>query len=807
MIEKLKLWFMQLPLWKRYAIPLGFMIALPILFLICLRLSVSLEIVDDLPSIKEIKNISSPLGSELYAADEKLIGRYYIQNRSPLKNEEINVFFKNALIATEDRRFYKHNGVDTRSLFRVFLKTILLRKKNSGGGSTLTQQLAKNIYSRKRYKLFSTLINKFREMSIAKRLEKVYTKDEILLMYANTVSFGEQAFGLSIASKRFFNKQPQDLLLEEAATLVGMLKATSYYSPRKNPERSLSRRNVVIDQMMKYDYVTKEAGQEVKNLPLKLEYRASSDEEEFARYFKQYVQKEFDEWSLNNRKLDGSLYNLKHDGLKIHTTLDFDLQIAAEKIMQTHMKRLQKIFLESWRGGKLFGSSSKIIDDQILSDPHYKELRKQGLSGKEALAIFTKQDKRRLWTWDGYQDLNETKIDSIKHYLSLLHTGILAVEPQSGKIKTWIGGIDYGYFQYDNITSPRQVGSLFKPFVYLTALQNEKEPCDFYKNEKRTYTSYQDWTPGNADEEYGGYLSMKSALANSVNTVSVQVLFDAGVPNVIKTAKALGITEPLNAVPSIVLGTSDVSLFSMIKAYATIANRGLKRKLFAIDRIEDEDGLVIYEHSTDTTNFEFVDIDQQYFDELDQMLNGVTQKGTGSRLYALFDIPFNVKGKTGTTQNQSDGWFIGYSNNLVIGSWVGTEDRRIHFRNLGTGSGGRTALPMVGALFEYAAIKNKAPRGMDTYVEFECPDTLSDEQYLVYTNVVVAQDKPRGDEFGGWLSDLFRPKRSAEKRRNERKIREHLRKLQLQKEERLKQYELEQQQWERKLKELLDTNK
>jgi len=800
MFERLKSWYLALSKLRQIAYPGILLISIPLVFILCLRICVSLEIIDELPSKFEIQNINSPLASELYASNDQLIGKYFIQNRSYLKEDELNSFFVNALIATEDRRFHKHNGVDKRSLFRVFFKTLLLQRESSGGGSTITQQLAKNLYPRKRYKFCSTLINKFREMSIAKRIEKVYSKNEILFMYANTVSFGEQAFGLATASKRFFNKEPKELLIEEAATLVGLLKATTFYSPRKHPERSLKRRNLVLDNMVKNGFLQESVVGEIKEIPLILNYNAPSNEDEFARYFKQYVKKEFLEWKQKNRKEDGSMYDLRYDGLKIYTSLDFDLQVAAEKIMKTHMEKLQEIFLSSWKGGKMYGKTSKIIDDQILAHPEYKALRKSGLNGKKALAHFTKHDERRLWTWNGYAELSKTKIDSIKHYLSLLHTGILAVSPQDGKIKVWVGGNDYGQFQYDNITSPRQVGSLFKPIVYLTALEQGKEPCDFYKNEKRTYTSYQDWTPGNSNEEYGGYMSMKNGLAQSVNTVSVQILFDAGIDKVIKTARLLGIKEELNPVPSLVLGTSDVSLFSMVKTYASIANKGVKRDLSAISKIEDKEGNLLYEFNPANPDYEVIDFEYQHFDEIDQMMHDVTHKGTASRLYQIFEIPYDVRGKTGTTQNQSDGWFIGYTKDLVIGAWVGTEDRRIHFRNLGTGSGGRTALPMVGAIFEYAANKNHLKHRNIERIDFECPDTLTEEQYAYFQKT--KETEIRKDDYGGWLSDLFKPQKSRRKRMQERMIREQIKKIKRQKEERLRQYEKEQREWEKKLREL-----
>jgi len=765
----------------------------------------------EIPSDQAIKSINNPIASELYTSNDKLIGRYYIENRTHLKKENINDLYKNALIATEDHRFYEHNGVDYKSLGRVLIKSIFLQRDASGGGSTITQQLAKNLYPRKRFKLLSTVINKFREMHIAKRIERLYTKEEIIWMYSNTVSFGERAFGLATASNRFFNKEPKDLLIEEAATLVGILKATTYYSPRKHPERAEKRRNVVLGQMMKRGYINEEALNSLRKSPIKLDYQAEDEVLGLAQYFKQHVKKEFEEISSTIRKGDGSKYNIYNDGLKIYTSLDYDLQVSAEKIVQNHMKSLQKIFENSWKGGSLYGINNKVIDEKILSHPTYKGFRKKGQSSKEAIKNFNFEQEENLWTWEGDKTKKITRIDSIKHYLKLLHTGLLAVNPQTGKIKVWIGGNDFKKFQYDNITEGRQVGSLFKPIVYLTALEQEKNACDFYKNELRTYSDYDDWTPKNSSEQYGGYLSMNTALAHSVNTVSVQVLFDAGIDNVVNTAESLGIKNKLSKVPSIVLGTSDVSLYEMVQAYSNITNNNNQVELSGIERIENKKGEIIFERKP------LIDLEAPKFDTtsisaLKSMMTKVTREGTASRLYSLFDIPFPVFGKTGTTQKQSDGWFIGCTEELVIGSWVGTKDRRIHFRNIGTGSGGRTALPMVGALFEYASQKGNIKANFQETTQFTCPDYLNDEQYAYYQknkeifeddDIADVEEKPK---YGGWLANLFKKEKRINKRRKgsrkdrneERKIKRELEKIKQERDARMKQYEEEMKKWERR---------
>jgi len=634
--------------WVKITLIGGFLLLLlPILTYQIFRGLIAFEVVDELPTKQELAQIQNPYGSELYSANGQIIGRFYSENRSPLKAADLNEFYRSALFATEDIRFFEHNGVDTRSLLRVLFKTILLRKEASGGGSTLTQQLVKNLYPRKTYRYFSTVFNKFREMEIARRLEKVYSKEEILVLYSNTISFGERAFGLPTAARRFFNKSPKDLSLQEASLLVGLLKATSSYSPRRFPERAKQRRNVVFAQLARYEFIEDSTSLRLSELPIQLNYQSPSEQLEFAGYFKQHVKQEFNKWNTLNSQLKGTQYNLYRDGLKIYTTIDHNLQIAAEQVMQDHMRELQQIFEKSWKGSNMFGKSTKIIDDQIIKNPQYKALLAAGKNKKEARHKFTLKSKKEIWTWEGKETKMISKIDSIKHYLGLLHASVLAIAPKTGMIKAWIGGNDYSRFQYDHVMGARQVGSTFKPIVYLAALESGIEPCDLYENSLRTYSDYQNWTPRNAGGKYGGLMTVQEALMNSTNTVSVQVLFDTGIPQAVNMSRKLGVNSSLNEVPSIVLGTSDITLYEMVKAYSTLANDGYRVDPTAITKITDKDDNVLFDLA------DYQDLGEQVVTPssvktLNSMLQNATLFGTGRRLYAQYDIKFPVSGKTGT---------------------------------------------------------------------------------------------------------------------------------------------------------------
>ncbi len=695
-----------------------------VISVLLLFLSVKWNVVTKLPSNEEILSINNPLSTEIYSREGNLFGIFYDENRGDLDTSDLTTNFKNALLATEDIRFYKHSGIDYRSLGRVIIKSIILQNDASGGGSTLTQQLAKNLYPRKRFKFLSLPLNKFREICIAQKLEKNYTKDEILLLYSNTISFGERAFGLYTASKRFFGKKPIDLSLEESATLVGILKAPSYYSPKKNPERCKNRRNIVLSQMQKYEFITLEELDKAKETELVLNYKSISESTGLARYFQQYIKKEFQQWAKENPKENGDLYHINRDGLKIYTTLNYDLQIATEHNMEKHMKTLQGIFDRSWKNGNKYGPNDRYFKNEISSGQLGKRFK--NLSEEEIQKILDTEREMRLWKWGKKEKELVSVEDSIRHYMSLLQTGILGVKAKTGEIITYVGGTDYGKFQFDNVLGKRQVGSTFKPIVYLAALKKGLTPCDYFANEKRIYSDYKDWEPENSDGKYGGFLSVREALTRSVNTVSVQLMFHAGMKNVVEFANSLGVESKLPAVPSLVLGTADISLKEMVTAYSSIANGGRKPDLYSISRITDSKGNVLYER--EMPDIEEEEIEAPYHMIKDIMKN-VTAEGTGARIYN-YNIPFDVAGKTGTTQNQTDGWFIGATDDYVFGAWVGAQNRGIHFRNLGTGSGGRTALPLVGRMFEYIASTGYSPEIplIDTF-NISCPDSISTEEY------------------------------------------------------------------------------
>jgi len=585
--------------WKKWVL---IALAIPILFVLTLFLLVRFGGLGDLPSAEDMAEIRNPVSSSLLDAEGKLITEYYIENRTNVELEDISPYFLDGLIATEDVRFYKHSGIDYRSLGRVIIKSILLQRESSGGGSTITQQLVKNVFKRKRYGLLTMPVNKLSEIIASHRLENIYSKKEILKLYVNTVSFGERAFGINTASNRFFNKAPRELSLNEAATLVGILKAPSYYSPRRYPERAESRRNVVLAQMSKYDFITIDEKEQVQEEAFALKY-VSQQGERLVAYVKNHVKREFNKIKEDFPKPDGSDYNLYTDGLKVYTTLDKQLQRDAENIVTKTMPDIQKQFFSGWSKSSPFKGSTRVIDDAIHKHPIYKRLKAAGASKEEILAPLTVKENRRIWTWNGYEEKEITVIDSIKHYLTLLQSGMMAVDPRDGAIRVWVGGNDFGEFQYDNVSSARQVGSTFKPITYLLALEKGIDPCTFYPNELRTYVDYKDWTPGNAGGDYGGSYSMQGALAHSVNTVSVQLIMEMGPENVVKKAKKLGVTSKLPKVPSIVLGTADVSMVEMMKVYSSFANGGYHVDPYIISKIENNKGEVLWEKPPAASDF------------------------------------------------------------------------------------------------------------------------------------------------------------------------------------------------------------
>ena len=633
-----------------------------------------------LPDSVKLKEIQNPIATEVYSNDGVLMGTYHFQNRQFLEASGITENIKNALVATEDIRFYKHRGIDTRSLYRVFFKTFLLRRESSGGGSTLTQQLAKNLFPRSSSGAFAMAVNKLKEMITARRMEKIYTKDEILEMYLNTVSFGENTFGITAASRRYFNKDPEDLQLEEAAVLIGMLKATHSYNPVNNPEKALGRRNVVLSQMAKYDFLDPSDADSLKGLALEVDYQPLPHNAGIAPYFRAFLRTWLDNWCEENLKNESESYNIYTDGLKVYTTIDSRLQHYAEEAMQKHMRHLQGLFEKQWKGKDLWKG---LTEEQMLIS--YDGEHRSGMSAEPA-------HNMELFTWEGPQEGAYNTLDSLRHYLEFLQTGILSMDVRTAEIRAWVGGIKHEYFKYDHVLSRRQVGSTFKPLVYLEALEQGISPCDYFPNDSTVYSEFENWVPRNADRSYGGYYSMKGALVHSVNTVSVALLMQLGIDSVLELSQKAGITSPLPAVPSLALGSGAASLLEMVGAYQAIANGGQRKEAVYINRIEDRYGKLLYEKEAAVETIPVCS--RENAEMMIEMLKGVVNEGTAVGLRSSYQISADIAGKTGTTQNYTDGWFIGFTPGLVTGVWVGGDLQNIRFQNMSYGQGAHTAMPI-----------------------------------------------------------------------------------------------------------------
>lgn len=650
-----------------------------------------------LPDAKALIKIKEPNASEVYSKDNKLLGRYYTENRSNVTFKEISPNVINALIATEDNRFYEHRGIDEWALVRVVVKTIFMVDRSSGGGSTLSQQVVKNIFGRKNYGPLTMPVSKIRESIIAYRLEKLYSKEEILTLYLNTVPFGENTFGIETAAERFFSLSPKKLSIPQSATLVGMLKANNYYNPRTNPERSLQRRNTVISQMAKYNYITQPQAQKYSHEPLGIKYNYLVYNTGPGAYFRELIRPQLEEWCSQNAKEDGSPYNLYTDGLHIVTTLDFRMQRYAEMAMEEKMKELQATFEKHWGGKDPWGKNNAVVIRAMKRSEHYHKLKEAGKSAAEITAAFNVPASMKIFSWDGEKQVNMTPLDSVKYALKLLHCGFIALEPKTGDIKAWVGGNDFKYFQYDHVLAPRQVGSTFKPIIYASALENGVPPGKYYPNEKIVYSAYQDWSPGNSDDEYGGFYSLEGALCKSVNTVSVQVLMDSGIPEAVALAHKMGIKADLPEVPSLALGVADISLLQLSQAYACLDNLGRSVTPNYLLRIEDSKGKVLNTFAPEGEEKEVMSPETAKI--ITHYLQSVVNEGTGYEIRSLYKVEGAFAGKTGTTQNYADGWFMGYTPDLVTGCWVGGEEPTIHFRNIALGRGGYMALPVVGKFF------------------------------------------------------------------------------------------------------------
>ncbi|MCR4659502.1 MAG: transglycosylase domain-containing protein [Bacteroidales bacterium] len=661
-----------------------------------------------MPSFEELENPRSNQASEVLADDGEILGFIGIENRSNVTYDEISPNLINALIATEDARFYHHSGIDPRSLARVFFKTLIGRHSSSGGGSTITQQLAKNLFPRQSKHGLGMVYSKFKEWVVAVKLEHNYSKQEILAMYFNTVDFGSNAFGIKTASKTFFDKAPSELTVNEAAMLVGLLKAPTTYNPVRNPDRALARRNTVLAQMHRYDYLNDEEYEKMKEEPIDVSrYSPQSHNDGLATYLREYIRSYMKDWCRHHRNADGEHYDVHKDGLKIYTTINARMQRYAEEAVRQHFStEIQPAFFRELknRNGNPFcdvtaEQQTKFLTQAMRQSDRYRALKAEGMSEKEIRKAFDKKVPMRVFTWNGNRDTNLSPWDSLIYYKKYLNVGLMSVEPGTGYVKAYVGGINYRYFKYDNVQSHRQVGSTFKPFVYTMALQDLGfYPCTEVPNSEVCFEVWNapDWCPKNSTHEREEEMvTLKWALAHSVNWVSAYLMKQGSPEQVIDIARKMGVKSDIDAVPSICVGTPEITVYEMAGAMATFANKGEYVEPIFITRIEDKKGMVLDRFTPD--RHEALDERTAYM--MLELMKGVVQSGTGVRLnykYHLNQYSTNIAGKTGTTQNNSDCWFVGITPTLATAVWTGGELRSIHFRNMTYGQGAAMALPIFG---------------------------------------------------------------------------------------------------------------
>ncbi|WP_289024490.1 transglycosylase domain-containing protein [uncultured Salegentibacter sp.] len=654
----------------------------------------------ELPSSTELKELRQNRATEVLADNGELIGKFYVFDRQPITFEELPSHLINALVATEDARFFEHNGIDNRSLLRVLFKSILLQDDSSGGGSTISLQLAKNIYGRKDYGPLGIVVNKFQEAIIAKRLEDIYSKEDILKLYFNTVPFSDNTYGIESASMKFFGKHTSEINLEEAAVLVGTLKASHSYNPRIFPERSRLRRDIVLEQMGKYGYLTEAEVNEAKQKALVLNYKNYGHDKGLAPYFRAQIRKDLSKILDTLKNKDGKKFNIYRDGLSIHTTLNYKMQSLAEEALKEHLRALQKQHEEAWGKSAPWLTNQNIVKEALKKTSAWKKLATEGKSENQILEILNRKKSIELFDYDKVETRNISTKDSVAHYLKFLNAGMLAVTPQTGAVQAWVGGIDFRYFKYDHVSqSKRQVGSTFKPFVYTAALENGMDPCTYFSAREVSYAN--GWTPSNSGgDEKDPHINynLKEALSKSMNTIAVKVLMETGIQAVVNQAKAMGINSELPKVPSIALGTASLSLTELTKAYTPFVNNGKTSKPFYISRIEDDQGNILAEFKPEIS--EAPSISETNRKIMIDMMKATVNQGTATRLRTTYGLSNDIAGKTGTTQNNKDGWFVGITPNLLAVTWVGADDHRIGFRNTYIGQGANSALPIFAKLMQ-----------------------------------------------------------------------------------------------------------
>ena len=669
----------------------------------------------ELPTFEELENPEKNLATEVISSDGVTLGKYAFKNRTPVGFSDLPENLVNALIATEDERFYEHSGIDFRGLARAIVKL-----GKGGGASTITQQLAKNLFNKGgSSSTLKRLTQKVKEWIVATKLERQYTKNEIVAMYLNTQGFLFNAIGIRSASRIYFGKEPKNLDIQESAILVAMLKNPRQFNPNReiSKGKSLVRRNVVFAQMAKNEFITQKEKDSLQQLPLKINFTPESHNDGLATYFREYLRGYLKKWTKNNPKPNGELYNINRDGLKIFVTLDSRMQQYAQEAVQEHISNLQKYFFKEQQKNET-APFYDLEEEQV--DAIYKRARKRtdrfrgmkknGYSDQQIDSAFNVSTDMRVFSWNDQREIDTimSPNDSIKYYKTILRSGLLSIEPQTGHIKAWVGGINHKYFKYDHVDQgKRQVGSTFKPFVYATAInQLRLSPCEKFPNTPYTipkgrFGIPEAWTPRNSGEKYGGEITLKSALAKSINVISARLIDMVTPLNVVRLAKSAGIESRIPKSPSIALGSVELSLMEMTGAYATFANKGMRVEPNMLLRIEDKNGTVLADFTPKTN--EVLSEESAYV--VLELLKGVTTAGSGVRLRTsehyykdiITGFPYEftnpIAGKTGTTQNHTDGWFMGVVPNLATGVWTGGEDRAVHFENIAEGQGATMSLP------------------------------------------------------------------------------------------------------------------
>lgn len=752
-----------------------------------------------MPDFARLENPQSNLATELITEDGELLGTYFIENRSYVEFENLPPHLVDALVATEDVRFYRHSGIDLRSLARVLVKTVLLGQ-DEGGGSTISQQLAKNLFPRdttvnktKIGRMGHLAINKFKEWNTGVRLERAYSKNEIITMYLNTVPFGgESILGIKSASRTFFNTTPDSLTIEQAATLVGMLKGTTAYNPRINPERSKIRRNTVINQMVKYGALSEELADSVKQVPIVVDYNLASHLTGHGKHFRTFLSRFMNRskplppnenagvlawerfrrdslrwaddrlygWINKNYKPDGTQYDLYTDGLKIYTTINYKMQQYAEEAVEAQMKGyLQPEFFKEKKGRPNAPfedispeESTLILNRSIRQTERYRHLAARGTPWDSIRMIFNEPLEMKVFSWNGPLDTLLSPLDSIRYMKHILRAGFMAMDPQNGSVKAFVGGHNYRYFQYEHVyQGRRQVGSTMKPFLYLLAMQENYSPCQMIPLVPITFkdvvndSTYTPTAPGR-NVFAGKKVSLKWGLANSHNWVSAWLFKNFNPENVIDLLRKMGVTSHIDPVPSMVYGPADISLEEMVGAFNTFSNRGIYVSPMYVTRIEDRYGNVIAsfhpvesEAISQETAYLMLSLLRNVVDMTGRYM-GEYYSGTANRLRWKYQFTGELAGKTGTTQNQSDGWYIGLAPRLTAAAWVGGEDRAVHFDNLTMGSGTNMALPIYGEFLTrvYAdstlgiTMEDDFERPLDFYIDLDCPDIMESTGSSVY---------------------------------------------------------------------------